>query len=99
MTGRPHATGCSSSRADLLDRPALPPAPADAGDLDADGKARLDALLAEGRAQFDAEQYVTAASTFRVLAGAAAEEAASAEAGEPLVAKAEELVAWAKGLR
>ena len=82
-----------SEVADLIE------AAADAGDLDADGKARLDALLAEGRAQFDAEQYVTAASTFRVLAGAAAEEAASAAASEPLVAKAEELVAWAKGLR
>ena len=51
---------------------------ADAGDLDADGRARLEALLAKGRAEFDAEQYVTAASTFRVLADAAAEEAGSA---------------------
>ena len=72
---------------------------ADAGDLDADGRARLEALLAKGRAEFDAEQYVTAASTFRVLAEAAAEEAGSAGAREQLVAKAEELVAWAKGLR
>ena len=72
---------------------------ADAGDLDADGRARLEALLAKGRAEFDAEQYVTAASTFRVLADAAAEEAGSAGAREQLVAKAEELVAWAKGLR
>ena len=81
-----------SEVADLID------AAADAGDLDGDGQARLEALLAQGRAQFDAEQYVTAASTFRVLAGAAADEAGAASR-EQLVAKAEELVAWAKGLR
>ncbi|HET9347361.1 MAG TPA: ThuA domain-containing protein, partial [Candidatus Limnocylindrales bacterium] len=67
------------------------------GDLDADGEARLDALLGDGRALFDDADYVGAASTFRALVNAIGQEATGASRDE-LAAKGEELVAWAKGL-
>jgi type 1 glutamine amidotransferase len=68
------------------------------GDLDADGEARLDRLLSDGRAQFDGSDYGAAASTFRKLVNAVGKEATGASRDE-LAAKGEELVAWAKGLR
>jgi type 1 glutamine amidotransferase len=67
----------------------------DAADLDGAGKARLEALLAKGRAEFDAEEYVTAASTFGELVRAVRSDAA---ASEQLAVRAQELVDWAKGL-
>jgi type 1 glutamine amidotransferase len=74
-------------------------AAAAAGDVDADGEARLDALLGEGRARFDEEDYVGAASAFRKLVTAIREEVEGGAAQDELAAKGEELVAWAKGLR
>jgi hypothetical protein len=71
-------------------------AAAAAGDLDADAETRLDALLGEGRAQFDDNNYVAAASTFRKLVNAIP---AGGDALDNLAAKGAELVAWAKGLR
>jgi type 1 glutamine amidotransferase len=71
-------------------------AAAAAGDLDADAEARLDALLGEGRAQFDANDYIAAASTFRELVKAIP---AGGDTLDELAVKGEELVAWAKGLR
>jgi type 1 glutamine amidotransferase len=71
-------------------------AAAAAGDLDADAETRLDGLLSEGRAQFDGNDYVAAASTFRNLVNAIP---AGSDALDDLAAKGEELVAWAKGLR
>jgi hypothetical protein len=69
-----------------------------AGDLDADGEARLDALLGAGRARFDDEDYVGAASTFAKLVHAIRTEAAGGAALDELAAKGDELVAWAQGL-
>ena len=63
----------------------------DAADLDGAGKARLHELLAEGRSEFDAEQYGPAARTFGELARAV-------RGDDLLSVRAEELVAWAKGL-
>ena len=73
-------------------------AAAAAGDLDEDGEARLEALLAQGREQFDAEKYMAAASTFRTLVDAIRGESAGGAALDELASRAAELVAWAKGL-
>ena len=68
------------------------------GDLTAAGEARLSGLLSDGRAQFDGSDYGGAATTFRELVNAVAQEATGASRAG-LAAKGEELVAWAKGLR
>jgi hypothetical protein len=90
-TGQEYANCVSFSEiTELID------AAAAAGDLDADAEARLDALLDEGRARFDAGDYGGAASTFRKLVNAIPTGGAALD---DLAAKGEELVAWAKGLR
>lgn len=64
--------------------------------MNADAETRPDALLGEGRAEFDDNDYVGAASTFRKLVNAIP---AGGDALDDLAAKGEEIVAWANGLR